>query len=88
MHNNWDFSRERESSEQFVWLHRTHRELETQFTRSGIAPSIHSLELRHIDLGGLFTRALPRQVNSCPGLAGRLRGCRLRGRGGLREIGH
>jgi hypothetical protein len=80
-------SRERESSEQFVWLHHTHRELETQLTRSGIAPSILSFESRRIDLGGLFTRALPRQVGIGPGFAGRLLGCSLRGRDGLKEIG-
>jgi hypothetical protein len=33
-----DVSRERESSEQFVWLNRRYGETETQFSRSAITP--------------------------------------------------
>jgi hypothetical protein len=35
-----DLSRERESSEQFVWLNRRYGERETQLSRSAITPSI------------------------------------------------
>jgi hypothetical protein len=35
-----DLSRERESSEQFVWLNRRYGETETQLSRSAITPSI------------------------------------------------
>ena len=39
---NWDLSRERESSEQFVWLNRRYGETETQLSRSAITPSIRA----------------------------------------------
>ncbi len=38
----WDLSRERESSEQFVWLNRPYGETETQLRRWAIAPSIRA----------------------------------------------
>ena len=38
----WDLSRERESSEQFVWLNRRYGETETQLSRSAIIPSIRA----------------------------------------------
>ena len=38
----WDLSRERESSEQFVWLNRRYGETETQLSRSAITPSIRA----------------------------------------------
>jgi hypothetical protein len=34
------FSRDHESSGQFVWLNRSHREIEAQLACSGTAPSI------------------------------------------------
>jgi hypothetical protein len=37
-----DLSRERESSEQFVWLNRRYGETETQLSRSAITPSIRA----------------------------------------------
>jgi hypothetical protein len=37
-----DLSRERESSEQFVWLNRRYGETETQLSRSAIMPSIRA----------------------------------------------
>jgi hypothetical protein len=39
---NRDLSRERESSEQFVWLNRRYGETETQLSRSAIMPSIRA----------------------------------------------
>ena len=83
----WLLSRLSESSEQFVWLNRTHHELETQLTRSGIAPSIR-FESSRGDLGCFLVRGLPWVVGICPGLAGRLLWRRLRGRGWPRGIGH
>jgi hypothetical protein len=38
----WDLSRERESSEQFVWLNRRCGETEMQLSRSAIMPSIRA----------------------------------------------
>jgi hypothetical protein len=39
---NRDLSRERESSEQFVWLNRRYGETETQLSRWAIMPSIRA----------------------------------------------
>jgi len=40
MVNFWLLSQAPESSEQFAWLSRNHREMETQLAHSGTAPSI------------------------------------------------
>jgi len=42
-----DLSRERESSEQFVWLNRRYGETETQRSRSAITPSIRADSSQH-----------------------------------------
>jgi hypothetical protein len=64
-----DLARERESSEQFVWLHRTDRELETQRTRSGIAPSILSFES---GIGKTNRFSAPRRCGSAHDAGGRI----------------
>jgi len=55
----WEFSRDHKSSEQFVWLNRRHREMETQLARSSVALDHTDSASGGVDLGGFSVYGLP-----------------------------
>ncbi len=57
--NNREFSRDHKSSEQFVWLNRRHREMETQLARSSVALDHTDSASGGVDLGGFSVYGLP-----------------------------
>ena len=54
-----EFSRDHKSSEQFVWLNRRHREMETQLARSSVALDHTDSASGGVDLGGFSVYGLP-----------------------------
>ena len=54
-----EFSRDHKSSEQFGWLNRRHREMETQLARSSVALDHTDSASGGVDLGGFSVYGLP-----------------------------
>ena len=55
----WEFSRDHKSSEQFVWLNRRHREMETQLAHSSVAFDDTNSASGGVDLGSFSGYGLP-----------------------------
>ena len=55
----WEFSRGHKSSEQFVWLNRRHREMETQLAHSSVAFDDTNSASDGVDLGSFSGYGLP-----------------------------
>ena len=56
---NREFSRDHKSSEQFVWLNRRHREMETQLAHSSVAFDDTNSASGGVDLGSFSGYGLP-----------------------------
>jgi hypothetical protein len=56
---NGEFSRDHKSSEQFVWLNRRHREMETQLAHSSVAFDDTNSASGGVDLGSFSGYGLP-----------------------------
>jgi len=54
-----EFSRDHKSSEQFVWLNRRHREMETQLARSSVALAPPDAASGGVDCGGVSVYGWP-----------------------------
>src|SRR2546426_320018 len=54
-----EFSRDHKSSEQFVWLNRRHREMETQLAHSSVAFDDTNSASGGVDLGSFSGYGLP-----------------------------
>ena len=54
-----EFSRDHKSSEQFVWLNRRHREMETQLAHSSVALDDTNSASGGVDLGSFSGYGLP-----------------------------